>query len=121
MKIQWNVLKCGRSFGKTLKQLNYLIKPKKKLYELDIPDPIPNYGQHHFAPCNLYLRYVSNIEISDVIINWEYNPVFSQSFSAVKLRSGKDILIKNLKATAYNSKGNLPTIEVSNSKAVNVI
>ncbi len=104
-----------------LKQLNYLIKPKKKLYELDIPDPIPNYGQHHFAPCNLYLRYVSNIEISDVIINWEYNPVFSQSFSAVKLRFGKDILIKNLKATAYNSKGNLPTIEVSNSKAVNVI
>ena len=104
-----------------LENLHMTVTPIKKMYELEIPDPIPGYWQQHFAPCNLYMRYVQNIKVRNLSIDWLHNPDFDHSFCAVALRNGVDVRIENLTATAYDKTGYLPAVLVEHSESVTIL
>lgn len=103
-----------------LENLQMTIRPTKKLYELEIPDPIPNYAQHHFAPCNLYMRHVRDICIRGLTVHWQHNPQFEHSFCAITLRNGENVCIEGLDAKAYDSSGELPAVRVESSRNVTI-
>jgi polygalacturonase len=103
-----------------MENLSMAIRPVKKLYELEIPDPIPSYAMHHFAPCNLYMRHVRGIRIRNLAVDWQRNPEFAHSFCAVALRDGSDVHLENVQAAAYDETGRMPPVLVERSSRVTV-
>lgn len=49
-----------------LSHMNFNLTAKKKMYGYDIPDPIPSYAQHHFAPYGFYIRNAANVSLTQV-------------------------------------------------------
>jgi len=97
----------------TLDNARFFIEPKKKLYELDIPDPIPSYAHHHFAPFNIYLRYIKGIKLSNVGMKWA-QPESDNWGSAIKCRYVEDIELAGFTGKHAGSQGNYPTIIFDN-------
>ena len=97
----------------TLSNGRFFIEPKKKLYELDIPDPIPSYAHHHFAPFNIYLRYLKDIKISNVTLKW-MQPESDSWGSAIKCKHVEDIELSQFKGKHAGSNGDYPTIIFNN-------
>ena len=101
-----------------IQNLDMKVKPKKKLYELEIPDPIPGFWYHHFAPCNLYIRYAEGISAHNINVKWDKNDNFIDAFSAVKIMKSKNISIEGLDATAYGDIGQFPEVSVQDSENI---
>ena len=99
----------------TLDNARFFIEPKKKLYELDIPDPIPSYAQHHFAPFNIYLRYIKDIKLGNISMKWG-QPESDAWGSAIKCRYVEDIEVAGFTGKHAGSQGNYPTIIFDNIK-----
>jgi polygalacturonase len=93
----------------------FYIEPKKKLYELDIPDPIPGYAHHHFSPFNIYLRYVKDIRINNVTFKW-MQPESDNWGSAVKCNCVEYIELSRFKGRHAGNSGKYPTIIFNNVK-----
>lgn len=60
----------GTVSGVTLSDIRMNVCPRTKLYGNGLPDPVPSYAIHHFAPYNLYIRHARDIRLRDVQINW---------------------------------------------------
>jgi len=56
--------------GISLDGLRYRATPRSKLYGNGMPDPLLNWGMHHFAPYNLYIRHARDIRIRNVSVDW---------------------------------------------------
>ncbi len=56
--------------GISFEDLRYSMYPRTKMYGNGMPDPLPNYGLHHFAPYNLYIRHASGISLRGLHIDW---------------------------------------------------
>jgi hypothetical protein len=82
---------------------DFLVRPMKKLFELDIPDPIPNYAMHHFAPCNLFIRHAHGVTIKNVTVKWQENPDFLHDMSAVTLNDADDTAFESFSAKPYSN------------------
>ncbi len=104
-----------------LENLTYTVKPMKKLYELDIPDPIPGYWQHHFAPCNLFLRHLEGCLVKNLQVDWLQNPDFAHAFSALTIKNCQDITIEKLAAQAYDQTGYLPALALEQGRNINYL
>jgi len=50
--------------------VSYDVYPRTKLYGNGFPDPVPNYGQAHNAPYNLFLRHAKNLRLQNLHVNW---------------------------------------------------
>lgn len=57
--------------GITLDGLRYDVFPRTKLYGNGYPDPLTNYGLHHFAPYNFFFRHVQDVKIHNVQVDWK--------------------------------------------------
>ena len=101
-----------------LENLSMTVKPMKKLYELDIPDPIPGYSHHHFSPCNLFLRHLSGCLVKNLQVEWVKNPDFPHSFCAVTMANCRDITVEQLVARAYDQTGYLPPVAIKDSRNI---
>jgi hypothetical protein len=60
----------GLISGVTLDGLRYEACPRTKIYGNGMPDPMPSYGMHHFAPYNLYIRYARDIRLHNIQVDW---------------------------------------------------
>lgn len=65
--------------------------PKNKIYDVGIDGDIDVYWKHHFAPCNLFLRWCDNIEFSNVKVNWIKNDEFSKPLNAKTIENCNNI------------------------------
>lgn len=61
----------GSIRGITLDGLRYDVFPRTKLYGNGYPDPLTNYGLHHFAPYNLTIRHARDVRIHNVQVDWK--------------------------------------------------
>ena len=93
----------GRITDVRVENSRFAVQPKRKLYELDIPDPIPSYAMHHFAPCNLFIRPADRIVLDRVAVTWRDTPEFSQKMYAVVLRDVADASFHQVAVEAYPS------------------
>jgi polygalacturonase len=81
-----------------LENLYFQITPKKKWHGLEMPDPVPAYGNHHFAPFSLFLRYVRDIHLKDVTIEWTPSETEAiKTDSLFKCRHVEHLLVENFK------------------------
>jgi len=60
----------GPITGVALSDLQYLVCPRTKVYGNALPEPVPGYGIHHFAPYNLNVRHARDLRLSDIRIDW---------------------------------------------------
>ncbi len=56
--------------GVTLRGLRYEVCPHTKLYGNAMPEPLPGYGMHHFAPYFLFVRHARDIALRDISVRW---------------------------------------------------
>jgi hypothetical protein len=57
--------------GIMLDGLRYDVFPRAKLYGNGYPDPLTNYGLHHFAPYNFFFRHAQDVIIHNVQVEWK--------------------------------------------------
>jgi hypothetical protein len=60
----------GEIRGVTMSNLRYEVCPRTKLYGNEIPEPLPGYGMHHFAPYGLVVRHAREVRLRDIDIRW---------------------------------------------------
>jgi len=60
----------GTVSGVTLDGLRYEVYPRTKQYGNGMPDPLPGYSLHHFAPYNLTIRYARDIRLHNIQVDW---------------------------------------------------
>lgn len=60
----------GSISGITLDDLRYGVEPRTKLYGNGMPDPLPSYALHHFAPYNLYIRHACDLSLHNLSVDW---------------------------------------------------
>ena len=99
--------------GITLENMRFKIGAKRKLFGLDVPDPIPNYGYHHFSPYNIYLRKVKGITLSNIRIDWLETEV-ADAWSAIKCTDVEDIEISSFTGKQSGAGSNVPSVLFEN-------
>ena len=95
-----------------LENIHFQVKPKKKWHGLEMPDPVPSYGHHHFAPFSIFIRYVRNIHIRNVTFQWiasESEEIKSDSL--IKCRQVENMLVENFKGSAWGPASSSPIID----------
>jgi len=100
----------------SLTNMQFEIAAKKKLYGLEIPDPIPSYAHHHFAPFGFYFRNVHTISLDNVRLIW-LEGEYAGNWSAISCKQIKHIQIRGFAGKQAGVNGKASAIALVDVKS----
>lgn len=117
----------GRTIsGITLDDLRYGVYPRTKRFGNGMPDPLPNYALHHFAPYNLYIRHAQHIVVRDLRVDWrvadltdlEKVPGSRSSWSCIECRDITQMDIDGASCPPYGN--DAPAVSLTDATDVRI-
>lgn len=57
--------------GIGLTDMQFHVAAKRKIYGLEVPDPLAHYAEYHFVPYFIFLRHAREVKLRNVSINWQ--------------------------------------------------
>ncbi|WP_391574830.1 glycoside hydrolase family 28 protein [Cohnella sp.] len=103
----------------SLTHIQFEIAAKKKLYGLEIPEPIPSYAHHHFAPYGIYLRNVQTIRMDQVSLVWQ-DGEYDGSWSAISCKRIKRLQIRGFTGRQAGNGDQAPAIAMVDVESASV-
>ncbi len=95
-----------------LDNIHFQIKPKKKWHGLEMPDLVPSYGHHHFAPYSLFIRYARNILIQNITFQWMGSDSEEvKTDSLLKCRHIEHLQVENFKGSFLGTAPSSPIMD----------
>ncbi|WP_158560588.1 glycoside hydrolase family 28 protein [Paenibacillus contaminans] len=92
-----------------LSGIQFEVAAKRKLYGLEVPEPIPSYAHHHFAPYALYFRYARKIRLNHVEVTW-IGGSLEESWSAIDCKEIEDLQIIGFSGKQAGGDPSVPAI-----------
>lgn len=112
--------------GITLDGLRYTVCPRTKLHGNGLPDPLPRWGDHHFAPYNLYIRYAKEITLRNIAVTWgeadladlSFVPGGHPNWSCVECKDVTELIMDGVICAQYGT--GVAAVQLTNVKDVPV-
>lgn len=96
--------------GIVLDDVRFRVRPKRKWHGLGMPDPVPSYGHHHFAPFSLFVRHVRGLRLRDVSFAWEESDAATAD-TPLKLRGVEDVVVDGFDGSALGADPGVPVMD----------
>ncbi|WP_376774480.1 glycoside hydrolase family 28 protein [Paenibacillus eucommiae] len=106
--------------GIRLTNIQFNIAAKKKIFGLEVPDPLEHYAEYHFVPYFIFLRHVREVSLQHVSVKWLKSEL-PESWPALKAIDVDYLQLEGFSGKQKGEEPAMPAVWLEDVKEAHVI
>lgn len=105
--------------GVELADIQFHVAAKRKIFGLEVPDPLEHYAEYHFVPYFIFMRHAREVRLNNVSIKWLHTEL-QDNWPALQAIDVDYLQMDGFSGKQKDDNGDLPVILLDDVKEARI-